>query len=201
MSAHSKEVAKEFCVLCDWLMQSWAMRKHLFDDNPDLEELRRPRYAHFFYRLHTMTQEYWLHQLAKLHDPAVQGGSSGHINLSVDYMVDYGQWDEETKGVLTDLRNRMLVLAKPIKDVRNKILSHNDLATILESRELGGFDPGEDEAYFCCLRQFALIVSKTVTGEPFVYDDLVKNDVEVFMHCFNRGIEALGHRKARGTGR
>jgi hypothetical protein len=77
MSAHSKEVVKEFCVLCDWLMQSWAMRKYLFDKNPDFDKLREPRYEHFFFRLHKITQEYWLHQLAKLHDPAVHGGPNG----------------------------------------------------------------------------------------------------------------------------
>jgi hypothetical protein len=177
------------------------MRKYLFDENPNFEELRKPRCEHFFDRVHKITQEYWLHQLAKLHDPAVQGGPSGHINLSVDYIIDYGQWDEKTKKDLVDLRRKMLALAKPIKDARNKILSHNDLATILESRELGGFDPGEDEAYFCCLGQFASIVSETVTGEPFLPDDLVKNDVEAFMQCFNRGIEALRHRKSAGAGR
>jgi hypothetical protein len=189
MSAHSKEVAKEFCTLCDCLMQAWAMKKYLFDDNPDLDKLRRPSYEHFFHRLHTITQEYWLHQLAKLHDPAIQGGPGSHINLSVDYIIDYWKWDENTKRVLVDLRSRMLFPAKPIRHVRNKILSHYDLATILESRKLGGFNPGADEAYFCCLVQFVSIVSEAATGELFVYDDLVKNDVEVFMQCFNRGIE------------
>ena len=180
---------KAFCDLCDWLMQSWETRKYLFDENPDLPNLRKPRYIDFFNRLYIITQEYWIHQLAKLHDPAIQAGQNGHINLSIDYIVDYGHWDEETKEQLVELRKRMSALVKPIKDARNKILSHNDLAIILGSKELGVFPPGQDECYFSYLRQFASLVSETVTGEPFVHDDLVINDVQIFMECFNRDIE------------
>jgi hypothetical protein len=81
----------------------------------------------------------------------------------------------------------MLGLAHKIKDARNKILSHNDLAIIMEAKNLGAFDRGEDELYFQYLREFASLVKQSVTGEPFVYDDLVNNDVEVFMQCFKRG--------------
>jgi hypothetical protein len=80
-----------------------------------------------------------------------------------------------------------MILAKPIKDARNKILSHNDLSVLLENKNLGGFDPGEDEKYFLKLNKFACLVSQAVLGEPFIYDDLVKNDVDVFMQDFLRG--------------
>ena len=93
MPAHSPEVVHKFCELCDWLMQVWQMRKYLFDENPEVAMLQRPRHAHFFYRLQVVLQENWLHQLAKLHDPAVQGGLRGHINLSLPYIIEYGQWD------------------------------------------------------------------------------------------------------------
>ena len=77
-------------------------------------------------------------------------------------------------------------LAIPVKDARNKILSHNDLAVLLSSSELGSFDPGEDETYFRALLQFASLVSEKVLGEPFVHDDLVKTDVATFLHDFGR---------------
>ncbi len=79
------------------------------------------------------------------------------------------------------------MLAQPIRDARNKVLSHNDLAMLLASNDLGGFDPGEDEAYFLSLREFASLVRQTALGEPFVYDDLIRNDVSVFMQSFLRG--------------
>lgn len=190
MSAHSKEVIDKFCELCDWLMQVWQTRKYLFDENPDEPVLKEPRYAHFFYRLQVVLQENWMHQLAKLHDPAVQGGANGHINLSLDYIIEYGQWNPKTKAELTDLRSKLSVLAKPIKDARNKVLSHNDLVVLLASKELGSFDPDEDEAYFHTLCEFASVVRQSALGEPFVYDDLVENDVVVFMQTFLRGARA-----------
>ncbi|MBS1209263.1 MAG: hypothetical protein H6R19_1661 [Proteobacteria bacterium] len=187
MPAHSKEVINTFCELCDWLLQIWQTRKYLFDENPNEAALKTPRHAHFFYRLQVVLQEAWLHQLAKLHDPAVQGGSNGHINLSLNYIIEYGQWDHVTKTTLTDLLAEMSTLAKPIKDARNKVLSHNDLAVLLNATELGSFDAGADEIYFRKLHKFASLVSQTVLGEPFVFDDLVQNDVDAFMKTFLLG--------------
>ena len=188
MASHAQEVVRKFCELCDWLMQTWQMRRFLFDDNPNAEALRASRHAHFFYRLQEALQESWLHQLAKLHDPAVQGGQKSHINLSISYIVEYGNWDAATKAALVDLQTKMEVLAKPVRDARNKILSHNDLAVLLASRELGSFEPGEDGSYFDALKDFASLVSQQVLGAPFVYDDLVKNDVDVFLTDFLRGV-------------
>ncbi len=39
-------------------------------------------------------------------------------------------------------------LADKLKDVRNKILSHNDLVTIEANATLGAFAEGADEKYF-----------------------------------------------------
>ena len=187
MSAHSKQVIDEFCVLCERLLNTWQMRKYLFDENPNETVLKEPYLQHFFYRIQRILQESWLHQLAKLHDPAVQGGQNSHINLSIDYIIDYGNWEPSIKIQLTEWRNKMAALAKPTRDVRNKILAHNDLVVLLESKELGGFDKGEDEIYFSHLCKFASLVRETVVGEPFRYDELVSNDVDAFMNCYLRG--------------
>jgi len=88
------------------------------------------------------------------------------------------------------LREKMTVLAKPIGDARNKILSHNDLAVILAHEVLGSFDPGEGELYFQVLCQFVSIVRQKALGEPFVYDNLVSNDVDCFMKTFLDGLHA-----------
>jgi hypothetical protein len=188
MPAHAHEVVKKFCELCNWLIQTWQMRKFLSDDNPQVEALKEPRHAHFFYGLQETLQESWLHQLAKLHDPAVQGGQKGHINLFYFVHREYGNWDTGTKAALVDLQPKIEVLAKPVRDARNKILSHNELAILLASRELGSFECGEDERYFDILKSFSSLVSQQVLGEPFIYDDLVKNDVDVFLTDFLRGV-------------
>lgn len=129
-------------------------------------------------------QEYWIQQLAKLHDPAVQCNNQ---NLSVDYILEHGQWDTATKSELTDLRNRMVVFEKKLRSARNKIISHNDLSTISQATDLGGFDQGDDDEYFKNLHEFASVVRRTVLNDIFLYDDLVGNDVAFFMAAFNKG--------------
>ncbi len=184
MVENREEVAAKFCELCDWLLQAWQFQKFMFDENPQIDILQVPRHEHFFHRLHVISQEYWLHQLAKLHDPAVQQKGQ---NLTINYMIEYGEFDEGTRSELVALLDKMNILSKPIKVARNKCLSHNDLSVLLSNEVLGTFSPGDDETYFACLIQFADIVSHKIIGEPFVYDDLVSNDVESFMHCFERG--------------
>lgn len=184
MSAHSREVVDKFCNLCDWLMQIWQMRKSLFDENPHKAVLMDARYGRFFYLWQEVLQSSWLHELAKLHDPPKQGS---YFNLSIDYMIEYGKWDTPTKNQLQELRSRLSAFAELVRDARNKILSHNDREVLLDSKELGGFKPGEDESYFKTLHQFASLVRKAALDEPFVYDDLVKNDVSSFMNTFLHG--------------
>lgn len=185
MEYHSEIIVKEFFKICDWLFQTHQLRKYLFDENPDENLLKDPMHEHFFYRIKEITQESWLHQLAKLHDPAVQGGN---INLSVDYIIEFGGWDVKCLNELSTFKKKMLELYTPIKTARNKLLSHNDLKTIIGGKEFyGEFDQGADEKYFETLGEFCDLVSQKTLQLPFVYDDLVKNDVEVFMSQFKRG--------------
>lgn len=185
MTYHSDKTIEKFFGLCDWLIQTYEFRKHLFDENPNECELRKPRHAHFFYRIHTVFQESWIYQLAKLHDPAVQGGN---INLTLDYIVEYGGWSTEFKDELGDIKRRLDILYPSIKVARNKLLSHNDYKTLIgPDVAFGTFEEGEDVVYFDALKEFCEKVSQKVFGEPFVYDDLVENDVSVFMSQFLRG--------------
>jgi hypothetical protein len=184
MPAHSKKVVDEFCNLCDWVHTSWQMSKHLFDDNPDIESLKAPHYEHFFYRLSTILQEYWIQQLAKLHDPAMQ---KGHQNLSIHYMIDAGEWDSKTRDDLIVLKNKMQPFETKLRAARNRIISHNDLSTILSATEHGIFNQGDDVEYFSLLHDFASIVKQVVLGDIFLYDDLIVNDVRFFMAAFSKG--------------
>jgi hypothetical protein len=185
MTFHSKQTIEKFLGLCDWFIQIYEFRKHLFDENPNLEVFQGPRHEHFFYRLHVVLQESWMQQLARLHDPAIQGGS---INLTLEYIIDYGGWDEEFRRELLAGKSSMEVLYQPIKVARNKILAHNDLKTMISSDDaLGQFEQGLDIQYFETLKAFCEILSQKVLGQPFVFDDLIKNDVEVFMSQFMRG--------------
>jgi hypothetical protein len=185
MSHHTEIVVKEFFKICDWLLQTYQMRTYLFEENHDVDSIRIPRHDQFFYRIQEVFQESWLHQLAKLHDPAVQGGN---VNLSLDYIIEFGGWDSEVKSELYSCKDKMAIISKSVKTARNKLLSHNDLKTITEGAgNYGSFALGEDIKYFASLKDFCEIISQSVLGKPFLYDDMVKNDVDAFMTQFMRG--------------
>ena len=74
MSALSRRVVEEFYKLCDWSFQVWLNHRNLFDDNPRALELQKSMGAEALARLSAISHEYTLHQIAKLHDPAVVSG-------------------------------------------------------------------------------------------------------------------------------
>lgn len=185
MPQHSQEVVRQFEQICIRMHQSWQMRKCLFDDKSNLKVFQQPHYAHFFYRLHVILQEYWTLQIAKLHDPA---GKPGRHNLSIDYIVDCGDWGDKTKTRLAELREQMRPFAEKMKLPRNKLTAHNDVATILAAvDDMGAFDESEDIKYFDNLKAFAEIVVKAVLDEHFDYDNAVPTDVDLFVDAFNKG--------------
>jgi hypothetical protein len=102
-------------------------------------------------------------------------------------MIECGNWDAGTKAQLIELRDKMLPFAARMKKPRNKLLAHNDLATILSAAELGAFNEGEDIEYFEHLKAFAKIVVNTVLCEHFDYDTAVPTDVALFVEAFDRG--------------
>jgi hypothetical protein len=180
----TSEIVLTFCQHCDWAEQCWLPRKHLFDENPNRGVLFEPRHRHFFNRLALILQEHWLHEIAKLHDPPRQFGRS---NLTVDYILQNGEWTKEVRECLLAIRVRLADLAEAIREVRNKLLSHHDLDVILSGTSLGEFDEGVDLAYFEALREYASVVHETVFGGPYVFDCLTPNDVDAFMVQFRRG--------------
>ena len=184
MPQDSCAIVKQFAQQCIWAHQSWQTRKCLFDDDTNLSTFRQPHYEHLFLRLSIILQEYWMQQVAKLHDPA---GKPGQQNLSVDYVIERGEWDAITKARLSGLRDEMLPFVSKMKVPRNKVTAHNDVDTILAAAELGKFNSGEDADYFECLRAFAEIVVSTVLGQHFDYDNAVTADVELFVAAFDRG--------------
>jgi hypothetical protein len=184
MSQLSQAVGRQFEQQCIWAHQSWQTRKYLFDNKAGLPVFQQPHYEHFFFRLSVILQEYWMQQVAKLHDPA---GRPGQHNLSVDYMIESGDWDSSTKARLNELRDKMLPFAVRMKTPRNKLLAHSDVPTILSAAELGDFDEGADVEYFKGLKALADIVLSEVLGEHFDYDRAVSTDVALFVEAFDRG--------------
>ncbi len=122
--------------------------------------------------------EQFIHQVCKLHDPAVQ---MGEINLGIDYIVKYGGWDEPHKKQLQALQVKLDRFAAKLKSARNKILSHNDLKTILDDAKLGDFNKNEDVEYFETLQEFVNIVYTDSAGLMFPFPKQVASDAAALL--------------------
>lgn len=178
MPAISERVVKEFCTLCNWAYEVWLSHRDLFDENPRAEELRQSPAGEALGRLSIITQEYLLHQIVRLHDPAIQAGQA---NLGIEYVIKFGGWLPSTRVKLEELQTELNELAGLLRSARNKILSHNDLATILSHSVHGAFPVGADRKYFAALQKFADIVHDEVVGGPAPFNDLASSDVEVLL--------------------
>jgi hypothetical protein len=136
-----------------------------------------------FARLSIVSQEHLLHEICKLHDPAVQ---QNQVNLGIDYIVRFGGWDDATKLQLSELQAKLRELADKLRQVRNKVLSHNDLETILEGETLGRFPDGEDIEYFKNLQNFANIVHRAVIGDDFVFNKCASDEAAALLSLLKR---------------
>lgn len=183
MTAIGGRVVQEFCNLCNWAYEAWVTHRVLFDDNPNPDSLKASPHGYFLARLSVITQEYSLLQIIKLHDPAVQ---REQINLTLEYMVKFGGWDEKTTSQLQKLYEDLESLAKKLRSARNKVISHNDLSAILGAPLLGEFEQGADCKYFETLQEFVNIVHDKAVGGLFLFNDLAVNDAKLLLAALTR---------------
>jgi hypothetical protein len=181
MSAHSTTVVEEFCALCNKAYAVWRIHKVLFEDNPRKKELERSVAGKALVHLSIISQEYLLHEISKLHDPAIQ---QNHANLGVEYMVRFGGWDKTTEAKLQALQMQLNELDQKIRPARHKILSHNDLETILRGDPLGEFPKGMDDDYFKTLQEFVNVVNDSVIGGPSPFSEDASIDADALLSFF-----------------
>lgn len=181
MSPISKETALEFCELCNWAYECWLTHRRLFDDNCAINEtIGKSKY--FTSRLSVITQEYSLLQICKLHDPAIQKANQ---NLSIGYIVEFGDWGPESTRI-RKIELQLRGFFERIKLVRNKLLSHNDLETLMSSVALGEFPTGADEQYFAALQELANEVHMKWIDGPYPFNDLAGADADEFLSVLKR---------------
>ncbi len=178
MHALSASVVLEFCNLCQWTYEVWLNHLELFDNNPRMTGPLNSYAKKELGRLSIISQEYGLLQLFKLHDKAVV---NGNITLGIDYVLTYGSWSDSVRPRLEALAKQLNDFANQLRSIRNKILSHHDLVTILAGAPLGKFAKGDDERYFKALQDFVNTVHDEVIGGPWPFCNLVKNDVAAFL--------------------
>jgi hypothetical protein len=179
MPANFNAVILEFCRVCHWAYEAWRTNRVLFDESPRADKLYHSASGPALERICNITQEYFLLQIAKLHDPASQKiGKVIHYNLGIDYIIKFGGWDLVTEAKLQSLQKQLDALHQKILPARNKILSHNDLPTILAHAVEGKFPSEADTAYFKTLEEFVNLVCEKSTGENFNFISAVDMEID-----------------------
>jgi hypothetical protein len=166
MTALSPVIVKAFCELCQWTYTSWSAHCALFPTGLKPSDIKSTLASKGLVRISIISQEHLLHEICKLHDPAVQ---QNQVNLGIDYMVRFGGWDDGVKKELMALKIQLDYFASKLRTARNKALSHNDLETILDGATLGKFPDGDDVEYFKILQKFVNIVHRTVIGGDLTF--------------------------------
>ena len=155
-----REIAEAFCEECRSAYDNWVVCRIVFDDLPaganltDAAALETP-IGQCIDRVFRMCLEAWMTQVVRLNDPA---GQRDNQNLSIHRIRDAEGWTTGEHVRLEELVALLRPLPTRLRSARNKIFSHNDLGARLANTALGGFCPGEDEAYFRALAELATIV-------------------------------------------
>ena len=136
------------------------------------------KHIYFLNRLSIITQEYSLLQITKLHDRA---DSRGKVNLSLNFIVERGAWDPETRARLETMRLELSKLPARLADARNKILAHHDREAVHAREVLGGFEQGMDDTYFETLQKFVDLVHDRSIGGPYPFASFARHDTELFV--------------------
>lgn len=161
LPAHSARVLTAFFEACQWAYDVWQTHCTLFPKRILKHDPQEYEVGRGLYRLSIITQEYLLHQIIKLHDPAIQ---NGHANVTLDYMIRFGGWNSATETHLKKLKTSLDQFASHLTAPRNKILSHNDLETAISGSTLGQFPAGEDVTYFALLQEFVDVIHCATVG-------------------------------------
>jgi AbiU2 len=175
MRAISKELTEEFCKFCDETFVHWISFCAMFPAGFSSQHVKSPAASRALQIVNVAWQEHYLHLVCKLHDPAVQ---QGQINLGIEYIIRYGGWEPPVKDELVKLQIKLDAFASYLRAARNKILSHNDLESILTGGALGGYPAGEDAKYFENLQAFVNVVHRNTIGGDFPFSVAAKADAE-----------------------
>lgn len=189
MPALSSTIILGFCKLCSWANTVWVIHRTLGKNLNDKAISGRFRCPYVINDISIITQEYVLLQIAKLHDPAVQNGKN---NLTIEYVMRFGGWDENILSTLIELEKKLEDLKSKIFSARNKIICHNDLETILSEKLHGEFSKDQDIEYFKALQEFVNIIHGEVVGGSYILDDsMIKNDAETLSDILKGKIKPL----------
>ena len=172
----TKEEAKSFCDLCEFVYVCWVSYTNLFEELPSLleseknttlEEFLESPYGRCLQLINCMVANYLILQIAKLHDQAKLGNNE---NLSINLFVAAVNWSVEDKKNIQNINTQLFDFYNHIKMARDKLLAHNDRETYKTDKPLGCFPEGEDKEYFRLLGEFCELIWEHFSPWEDIFD-------------------------------
>lgn len=189
MKAITPFVAERFCLLCHHAYTAWQTWHALEPHDP--EQIKPPNLsvagARALRRLYRAIRDQAILQVVRLHDDATV---SGKVTLTIDYVVQYGGWEESVGEVLREKQRKLNEFVfghetskrnDRLKLVRNQTLAHNDLAAVLVDAPVFLFRTGEDKAYFQVLEELTSVVNQEVCNAAYRFTDEAERDGAVLV--------------------
>ena len=202
ISPATQSDAQAFCGACQWVYECWTTHANLFECLPKhlkdersvtLADFLETPYGRCLDRLNTISQEYSILQIAKLHDPAVQGI---YENLSIDFFVKQTFWSEDETPIIREISLALGGFSDQISDARKKILAHNDRSAFAENLPLGDFPEGDDQKYFHTLGQLCSMIWNKFPNRNWPYGnrifDFTKSGIRGDSLCPSNEARELG---------
>lgn len=154
----AKLAFKKFRQQCVWLQEVYNIYSQL---DPDIYkgdncfnvyEIYKKTAPIFFNVAFHAIREYLFLQVARITDPSKQNGNA---NLSIPHINSLLENLKKETEEIKLLSDKILLFANPIREARNKIISHADKSTICNDVTLGGHS--EEDAwpnFFINLQQY-----------------------------------------------
>ena len=101
------------------------------------EEWAETPYGRCLCRLNEISRQYIILQIAKLHDPASRPARAE--TKVFPSTVKQQCWTDNERSAVKELTSVLDGLYRQVKDVRNKILAHNDRSVFTSDTPLGRF--------------------------------------------------------------
>jgi hypothetical protein len=179
-----KRDVKAFFDVCQHTYDCWLICRTIFDNESARRCFSGHKARYFLNWFNIVAIDYSLLQLAKLHDPAtINKKKEIRNNLSLDYIIKYGRFDNDQKQKLGSLRDKMQELFGKIKPARHGLICHNDRDIIINNNKLGSFDSDLDDEYFNFLQQFIDVVEEKYYGVSCKMGTQATTDAEIFLKC------------------
>jgi hypothetical protein len=185
MNKH-QEIVEAFCKECMWAWVAYEQYLKLFEKGEARLNLLDKVASRFFGDLNTIMIGYLLTQICKLTDPAK---TLGNPNLTTNYLVEYLPWPPDVKEELLKISLKLVSFRKYIVDARNKILSHNDLTTIVKGNTLGAFPAGEEKVFWDNLQNFVSIAYGHYFGNIYPINAVSQYDADDLIEALKKSID------------